>query len=160
MAYPPEGLRFAFLLTIDPQSGRKWIGGGSHGASAVLNAWTGPHGYRILTRRSKIKAGRYYLTICCAWSSDKHRAKKTSPTEEELEEARADGRGKPYQRKEPAAGDMATTHDCPFRFVMKQVEIDGGLFEVRWMRNSGVSAPHNHGPDPMAMVPKGVRTRF
>lgn len=55
---------------------------------------------------------------------------------------------------------MAAAHDCPFRFVMKQVEKDGALFEVRWMRNSGVSAPHNHGPDPMALVATRVRTRF
>jgi len=155
MAYPPEGQRFAFELTVDPASGRRWIGGGSQGASAVLNAWTGPHGYRIHTRRSKVKSGRYHLTICCAWSGEKSRPRKIAPTEEDVENARQEGRRKPYERRPLADGEVS--HDCPFRFVMRQVEKGNKLFEVQFMKTRGVSLPHNHGPDPNAMVVRRPR---
>ncbi|KAM7188628.1 hypothetical protein V8F33_010493 [Rhypophila sp. PSN 637] len=147
MAGPPEGLKFEFALTI--VNGREYVAGGSQGATMVLNAWTGPHGYRVFARRSTIVEERYSLTMCCAWMLDKERPPRVK--EEPLTDGEQASEGNRRFRKR-----NNYKYACPFRFCMRQVDKDSGLFEVRSIR-SGVAAPHNHDPDPHAMVPFQLR---
>ncbi|KAM7217137.1 hypothetical protein V8F06_007536 [Rhypophila decipiens] len=150
MAAPPEGLKFEFALTID--NGRGYPASGPKGASMVLSAWTGPHGYRVFARRTTIVSERYTLTMCCAFNL----AEKINRPPRVKEEPLTDGE-RPSRRNRTVRKRNNYKYDCPFRFIMRQVDKDSGLFEVRWMSGRSVAAPHNHGPDPHAMVPYQLR---
>ncbi|KAJ4420302.1 hypothetical protein N0V85_000651 [Neurospora sp. IMI 360204] len=147
MAYPPQGHIFHIQLSTSA-GGKNYVGGGPNGASVVVNNWTRQHGYRVITRRSKIKNDRYHLTMSCALSGNKYRP-VPGPTQEQIEEARRNGQRKPYQRR--IGTDKC---NCPFRFVLRETAKHSSTFEVRWTMVGPGQQPanHNHGPDPKALV--------
>lgn len=147
MAYPPQGHIFHIQLSTSA-GGKNYVGGGPNGASVVVNNWTRQHGYRVITRRSKIKNDRYHLTMSCALSGNKYRP-VPGPTQEQIEEARRNGQRKPYQRR--IGTDKC---NCPFRFVLRETAKHSSIFEVRWTMVGPDQQPamHNHGPDPKAMM--------
>lgn len=147
MAYPPQGHIFHIQLSTSA-GGKNYVGGGPNGASVVVNNWTHQHGYRVITRRSKIKNDRYHLTMACALSGNKYRP-VPGPTQEQIEEARRNGQRKPYQRR--IGTDKC---NCPFRFVLRETAKHSSIFEVRWTMVGPDQQPamHNHGPDPKALV--------
>ncbi|KAK3321718.1 hypothetical protein B0H66DRAFT_601201 [Apodospora peruviana] len=157
MAYPTEGQQFVCEMHIDAK-GNRIIGGGPQGASAVLNAWCKTHGYRVMTRRSKVRKGLIVLTMCCKLHERKKPLPKPPPTAEDFARARAEGRRKPHTRRQAnLLPDGSFAHNCPFRFTLHQVEPDSPVFEVRLMKSGGGLLPHNHGPDPKAMLPDKKR---